>query len=113
MTALLTITPDAATRIKHLLARKQPNAEALLISVISGGCSGFKYDIQYIDKIADAPVKAAVINQHDVTVYIDPMAVMYLLGSTMDYKESLTSAGFEFINPNKKTSCGCGESFSV
>jgi iron-sulfur cluster assembly protein len=113
MTALMNITENAAKRIKYLLEQKQPNAYALLVSVKSGGCSGLKYDIEYVDTVENAPAKAAKIDDHGITVYIDPLAVMYLLGSTMDYKETLTSSGFEFENPNKKTSCGCGESFSV
>jgi iron-sulfur cluster assembly protein len=113
MTAIINITSEAAKRIKYLLQQKEPNAEALLISVKSGGCSGFKYDIRYVDLISSPPEKAAKIEEHGVVVYIDPLAVMYLIGSTMDYKETLTSSGFEFVNPNQTSKCGCGESFSV
>jgi iron-sulfur cluster assembly protein len=111
--AMLMITPAAADRIRHLLAQKQPQPAAVMVSVTSKGCSGLRYDLQYLDKLADKPKFADEVTQHGVTVVIDPKAALYIIGSVMDYKESPTRAGFDFANPNETGRCGCGESFSV
>jgi iron-sulfur cluster assembly protein len=111
--AMLTITPVAADRIRHLLAQKAPQPEALLISVKTKGCSGLSYDLQYLDKLADRPKFSDAITQHGVTVVVDPKASLYIIGSIMDYKESPTQSGFDFTNPNETGRCGCGESFTV
>lgn len=111
--AMLTITPAAADRIKHLLDQKQPRPEAVIVSVTSKGCSGLRYDLQYLDKLADKPKFSDAITQHGVTVIVDPKATLYIVGSIMDYKESPTHSGFDFVNPNETGRCGCGESFSV
>jgi len=111
--AMLTITPAAAARIRHLLQQKTPQPAAVMVSVTSKGCSGLRYDLQYLDALADKPKYADEITQHGVTVVIDPKATLYIVGSTMDYQESATRAGFDFINPNETGRCGCGESFTV
>ena len=111
--AMLTITPAAAARVRHLLDQKQPRPEALMVSVTSKGCSGLRYDLQYLDKLSDKPKFADEVTQHGVTVVIDPKAALYIIGSVMDYQESSTRAGFDFANPNETVRCGCCESFSV
>lgn len=111
--AILTVTPEAAARVEHLLQQKTPKPEAVIVSVKTKGCSGLSYDLAYLDKLADAPKYADTITQHGVTVVIDPKASLYIVGSVMDYKESPTHSGFDFINPNETGRCGCGESFSV
>lgn len=111
--AILTITPTAADRIRYLLDQKQPRPEALMISVTTKGCSGMKYDLQYLDKLSDKPKYADEVTQHGVTVVIDPKATLFIVGSTMDYKETPTHSGFDFANPNETGRCGCGESFTV
>jgi iron-sulfur cluster assembly protein len=111
--AVLTITPEAAMRINHLLDQKQPRPEAVVVSVTSKGCSGLRYDLQYLDKLADKPKFSDVITQHGVTVIVDPKATLFIVGSVMDYKESPTHSGFDFVNPNETGRCGCGESFTV
>ena len=111
--AMLTITPAAANRIRYLLAQKQPQPEAVMVSVTSKGCSGLRYDLQYLDRLADKPKFADQITEHGVTVIIDPKATMYIIGSVMDYKESDVRSGFDFTNPNETGRCGCGESFTV
>jgi iron-sulfur cluster assembly accessory protein len=111
--AMLTITPAAADRIRHLLAQKQPQPQAVMVSVTSKGCSGLRYDLQYLDRMADKPKFADEVTQNGVTVVIDPKATLYIVGSVMDYKESPTRSGFDFTNPNETGRCGCGESFSV
>jgi iron-sulfur cluster assembly protein len=111
--AMLTITPAAAARIRHLLSQKDPAPQAVIVSVTSKGCSGLSYDLQYLEKLSDKPKYADEISQHGVTVVIDPKAALYIVGSTMDYQESAIRAGFDFTNPNETGRCGCGESFSV
>ncbi len=111
--AILTITPAAAERINVLLRKKIPQPEAVLVSVTSKGCSGHSYDLQYLDRLSDKPPFADVITEHGVTVVVDPKATLYIVGSVMDYKESPTRSGFDFINPNETGRCGCGESFTV
>ena len=111
--AMLTITPAAAARIEALLEKKQPRPEAVVVSVTSKGCSGLRYDLQYLDRLAEAPKFADRVTQNGVTVVIDPKAALYIVGSVMDYKESPAHSGFDFANPNETGRCGCGESFSV
>lgn len=111
--SILTITEAAAHRIRDLLSQKEPQPEALMVSVTTKGCSGLSYDLQYIDKLTDKPKFSDVVTQHNVTVVIDPKAALYIVGSVMDYKESPISSGFDFINPNETGRCGCGESFTV
>jgi len=111
--AMLTITPSAAARIQHLLAQKQPQPEAVVVSVKTKGCSGLSYDIQYLDQLKDKPKFSDQVTQNGVTVVIDPKASLFIVGSVMDYKESPTHSGFDFANPNETGRCGCGESFSV
>lgn len=109
----LTLTPAAAARVRELLAQPQPQPEALIVSVTSKGCSGLRYDIQYLDRLADAPKFADIVTQDGATVVIDPKAALYIIGATMDYKIDKMKTGFDFTNPNETGRCGCGESFSV
>lgn len=111
--AVLTLTPAAADRIRYLLKQKQPEPEAVMVSVTSKGCSGLSYDLQYLDHIAEAPKFADRVTEHGVTVIVDPKATLFIVGSIMDYKESPTHSGFDFTNPNETGRCGCGESFTV
>src|SRR3984957_3177958 len=92
--AMLTITPAAPERIHQLLLQKQPMPEAVMVSVTSKGCSGLRYDLQYLDRLADKPKFADVVTQDGVTVVIDPKATLFIVGSVMDYKENPTRAGF-------------------
>src|ERR1700729_4050828 len=86
--AMLSITPAAAARIRHLLAQRQPKPEAVIVSTKTKGCSGLSYDLQYLDKLTDKPKFADEVTQDGVTVIIDPKASLYIVGSVMDYKES-------------------------
>lgn len=111
--AILTITPAAADRIRHLLQQKEPQPAAVMVSVKTKGCSGMSYDLQYLDTLSDKPKFADEVTQHGVTVIIDPKASLFIVGSVMDYKETPTHSGFDFVNPNETGRCGCGESFTV
>lgn len=111
--SVIKITDSAAAQIKVLLEKSEPRAEALLVSVVGGGCSGYKYKIEYLDKLENKPEFAEEVTKDGITVVIDPMAEVYIVGTTMDYVETLSSSGFEFKNPNQTAGCGCGKSFSV
>jgi len=110
---ILTITEAAAARLNEMIAAQNPQPEAVFVSVKNTGCSGMSYDLQFLDKVADAPKFADMIKASGVTIIVDPKATMYLIGSKMDYQQSALKSGFEFINPNEAGRCGCGESFTV
>jgi iron-sulfur cluster assembly protein len=111
MKSLITLTDAAAERVKHLLSlRAEKPAAALKIGVKSKGCSGLSYTMDYVDEIKPHD---EVIDDKGVKVVVDPMAVMYILGTELDYVEDKLQPGFRFSNPNEKSRCGCGESFSV
>ena len=104
----ITITNKAADRIKHLL--KNTDYLGIKIAVNGKGCSGFSYSIEYAKSIEKYD---EIIKDKEVTVLIDPKAIMFILGTELDYVEEMMQSGFKFKNPNEKSRCGCGESFSV
>ncbi|MGH6912111.1 MAG: HesB/IscA family protein [Geminicoccales bacterium] len=107
---LIQLTDAAAERVKALIARSDPPARGLRISVSTRGCSGMSYAMEYA---AEKGPQDEVVEQKGVTVFIDPMATMFILGSELDYVEDKLQSGFVFKNPNEKGRCGCGESFHV
>lgn len=105
---VITLTDKAAKRVKALMARSEKPVQGLRVGIKARGCSGLSYVIEY----ADAPKKLEdVVEEKGVKIFIDPTAVMFLLGSEMDYVEDTFTNGFVFRNPNEKGRCGCGESF--
>jgi iron-sulfur cluster assembly protein len=107
---LITISDAAADQIKYLLSIREKEAVGIKVKVKKGGCSGLSYQIEYADYIDKFD---EVINDKDIKVIIEPSAVMYLIGTQMDYVKEKLKEGFVFINPNEKGKCGCGESFYV
>ena len=107
---MITLTPNAVSRIRNIL-QNDPGAQgkALRLYVQGGGCAGFQYAFAFDNKKDDD----AVVAQDGVEVVVDPMSAVYLTGMQVDYTESLTGAGFRFMNPNATGSCGCGKSFSA
>ncbi|RMH00142.1 MAG: iron-sulfur cluster insertion protein ErpA [Deltaproteobacteria bacterium] len=106
----LSLTEVAADKVKEIRdAEAIEDHYALRVKVLGGGCAGFQYDL-YFDEQAEGDV---VTESHGVKLVIDPMSLMYLMGTTIDYVEGLAGAGFKFNNPNATGSCGCGSSFSV
>jgi iron-sulfur cluster assembly protein len=93
-----------------LIARSNDPVAGLRISVSTKGCNGLSYVVEYAK--GDSMMEE-VVEDKGVKIYIDPMAIMYVLGSTMDYVEDKFHSGFVFDNPNETGRCGCGESFSV
>ena len=109
---VITITEAAADRVKALMAKAPSDkpVKGLRVGVKTRGCSGLSYFVEYADekkKFED------VVQDKGVTIFVDPTAVMFLIGTEMDYKEDKLQSGFVFNNPNEKARCGCGESFSV
>ncbi len=107
---IVTLTKEALNRVKYLVKNSNENIVGIRIGVKTAGCSGMKYHVEYAKEIKPFEEKLII---DDVTILIDSAAVMFLVGSTMDYKESKFSSGFEFVNPNEIARCGCGESFST
>ncbi len=108
--ALLTLTESAAQRVKALLENRGKPSCGIRIGLRSKGCSGLSYTLEFADEVGPYD---EVIEAHGLKVLIDPKAVMFLMGSQMDYVEDKLSSGFVFQNPNEKGRCGCGESFHV
>ncbi|WPY00978.1 Iron-binding protein IscA [Candidatus Trichorickettsia mobilis] len=107
---VLVLTEPAVEQIKLLLKKSQKPVVGIRIGVKSGGCSGYSYYFEYADE--KKPFDE-VIEQHGVTILIDPKALMYLIGTEMDYHNDQFKSGFVFVNPNEKGRCGCGKSFNV
>ena len=106
----LDLTPTAVSKVKEILTQQTPQPQGLRVSVVGGGCSGFSYQMNFenesngIDKVFDFD---------GLKVFVDQASLMYLRGTRIDYIETLEGSGFKFENPNVKTTCGCGSSFSV
>jgi iron-sulfur cluster assembly protein len=107
---VLTLTEAAAQRVKSIMASKGPAVAGLKIGVKKGGCAGMEYTMDW----AEAAGKFdEIVEQDGARVIIDPQAVLYLLGTEMDYKVDKLSAQFVFNNPNQSSACGCGESVNL
>ena len=107
---LLTLTQAAADRVKNLMNDANSEVIGLRIGIKTAVCSGMKYNVEYATNIK--PFEEKIVSK-DIVICIDPAAIMFLIGSEMDYKEEKFSSGFEFSNPNEIARCGCGESFTV
>lgn len=110
MPNILEISDAAAERVKDLLAQRGKESLGIRVGVKKGGCSGLAYTIEYADDIKKFE---EVVEDKGIKLFIDPKAVMYLIGTEMDYVEEKFKSGFSFVNPNEKGRCGCGESFHV
>jgi iron-sulfur cluster insertion protein len=104
------LTAQAAEKVKQIrIEEKIQDGYALRLKVLGGGCSGFAYDL-YFDQPQDID---QTFESNGVKMLCDQMSLMYLMGTEVDYVESLQGSGFKFSNPNVKSTCGCGSSFSV
>ena len=106
----ISLTPAAANRVRELMASQGSDAPGLRLGVKPSGCSGYSYQLDFAREIEPG---AEVVEADGVKVVIDPRAVMYVLGTELDFVEDKLGAQFVFRNPNEKARCGCGESFSV
>lgn len=107
---MVSLTEGAIARVKELIAKSDEPVMGLRIGVSARGCSGLSYSVEYAQ---EQKRFEEIIDQDGVKVLIDPAAVMFLIGSVVDYKEDRFSSGFTFTNPNAVGACGCGESFFV
>jgi iron-sulfur cluster assembly protein len=107
---VLSLTQAAVDRIKHLVETQGNGSPGIQIGVSTAGCSGMSYTIDFVEKIEPG---ADLIEADGVKIVIDPKAVMYLVGTEMDFVEDKLGAAFKFKNPNEAGRCGCGESFTV
>ena len=107
---VIRLTDAAAERIKYVMANAAKPIIGVRVGVKNGGCAGMTYTMEYADKVAPMD---ELIEDKGVRVLIDPKAVLFLLGTEMDYKADKLSAQFVFNNPNQTSACGCGESVSI
>ena len=107
---VIKLSQNAANRIKEIMSKADNTAIGVRVGVKSGGCAGMSYMMEYAN---EAKKNEEVIEDKGVKVFIDANAVMYLLGTEMDYKTDKFSSQFVFKNPNETERCGCGESFKV
>ena len=105
----LIVTSKAAAKIKSLLQAENKPDYALKVSVLSGGCSGHKYDLSFVKSAKEGDY---AIEKDGAKIFVDKDSLEFLSGSELDFVESLSESGFKFKNPNAKTTCGCGDSFS-
>ena len=110
MKNVITLSEKAANRIKEIMSNDNNKSIGVRVGVASGGCAGMSYVMEYAKK---ANPNDEVIEDKGVKVLIDPKAIMYLLGTEMDYKKEELSSTFVFKNPNETERCGCGESFKI
>jgi iron-sulfur cluster assembly protein len=107
---VMTLTDAAANRVRDIVAKADKPVAGLRVGVTKGGCAGMSYKVEYADAIKPGD---EVVEDKGVRVLIDPTAVLFLLGTQMDYKIDKLSAQFVFNNPNQTSACGCGESVSL
>ncbi len=107
---IITLSNNAAARIKEIMADADDNSIGVRVGVKSGGCAGMTYVMEYTKK---ANPNDELIEDKGVKVFIDSAAVMYLLGTEMDFKKEEFTSQFVFNNPNETERCGCGESFKI
>jgi iron-sulfur cluster assembly protein len=107
---MITLTPEAINKVKEILGAQDPQPAGLRIAVVGGGCSGFSYSMQFesnpglLDKSYDF---------EGLRIFVDQASLLYLDGAKVDYVETFEGSGFKFDNPQVKSTCGCGSSFSA
>ena len=107
---VVTLTDSAADRVRQIMSKSDGEVVAVRVGVTNGGCAGMAYSMEYAKE--RNPLDE-VVEDKGVTILIDPKAVMFLLGTEMDFKVERLSSGFVFNNPNQTSACGCGESVSI
>ncbi|QDH69051.1 iron-sulfur cluster insertion protein ErpA [Marilutibacter alkalisoli] len=106
----LSFTLAAAAKVRELIAEEGNDALKLRVYIQGGGCSGFQYGFEFDESQAEDDL---AVETDGVTLLVDPLSLQYLMGAEVDYTESLHGAQFVIRNPNAKTTCGCGSSFSA
>jgi iron-sulfur cluster assembly protein len=107
---VVTLSDSAAVRVKEIMAKAEKPYAGLRVGVKNGGCAGQEYVLEYAETAGPLD---EVVEDKDVTILIDPKAVLFLIGTTIDYEVSRLSSKFVFRNPNETDACGCGESVTI
>jgi iron-sulfur cluster assembly protein len=109
--ALIEVTPPAAERIRALLDKEgKLDSHGLRLKVVGGGCSGLRYELAFDERVNENDTE---LEFGDVRVIVDEKSALYLVGTTLDFVDTLQESGFKMINPQAKSTCGCGESFGA
>jgi iron-sulfur cluster assembly accessory protein len=106
----VSLTPEAIKKVREIMATQDPVPAGLRLGVVGGGCSGFQYSMSFENQ---SGMMDKVLTFDGLKVFVDSTSLMYLGGCVVDYVETLEAAGFKFENPNVKSTCGCGSSFSA
>ena len=107
---IIRLSDNAVNRIKEIMSKAENSTIGVRVGIKSGGCAGMSYIMEYAK---DIKPNEEIIEDKGVKVFIDPKAIIYLLGTEMDYKQEKFSSQFVFKNPNETERCGCGESFKI
>jgi iron-sulfur cluster assembly protein len=107
---MISVTDAAVQKIKTLISENDKKLDGLRMAVKGGGCSGFQYDLEFAD---DSNELDHIFETNGIKIFVDMKSSLYLNGVTLDYEDGLMGAGFKIENPNARTTCGCGESFSA
>jgi iron-sulfur cluster assembly protein len=107
---VMTLTERAAERVREIMSRSDRAVAGLRVGVKNGGCAGMEYTMEWADRQGQLD---EVVEDKGVTIFIDPKAVLFLLGTEMDYRVEKLKSGFVFNNPNQTSACGCGESVQL
>ena len=107
---MISLTENAAEKVKTLITDRDESTRGLRVGVRGGGCSGFSYFLEFA---AEPQEGDRELESHGVPLFIDKKSYLYLMGTEINYEDSLSGKGFRFNNPNARRTCGCGESFSV
>ncbi|MED5437363.1 MAG: iron-sulfur cluster assembly accessory protein [Pseudomonadota bacterium] len=108
--SLINITSEALKRLKSLINESEENVKAIKLGVKNGGCAGMAYTMDYVEEISHSE---EIIKVEDINIIIDNAAILFLLGTELDYEETKLNSGFVFNNPNQTDACGCGESVTL
>ena len=111
MKHFLTVTDQASIQLEKIIQSAPSDTVGILVGVDKTGCNGYSYKLDFAKK--DEVYNLEYVEQNSIKVFIDPKATMFLIGSVMDYSSDKLASRFVFKNPNEKSTCGCGESFSV
>ena len=111
MNNILTVTDQASIQLEKIIQSAPSDTVGVLVGVDKTGCNGNSYKLDFVKK--NEVENFEYVQQNNVKVFIDPKAIMFLIGSEMDYSSDKLASRFVFKNPNEKSTCGCGESFSI
>jgi Iron-sulfur cluster assembly accessory protein len=111
MSNILTLTEQASIQLKKIIESAPNGTVGVVVGIDKSGCSGYSYKLDFANE--NEVHNLEYVQRNNIKVFIDPKATMFLIGSEMDYSSDKLSSRFVFNNPNEKSSCGCGESFSI